>query len=131
MQRADGVRARELHPGLGVEHDHAVADARRALDLDLLHGEREGPLGDHLREAVEHPVVGALEFAAAAVNATGDFAVRIATSLGVQHRHALHVDAVLRADRGGVAFDDLARAPTRLSSGRSTSSTTLPTRSCG
>ena len=47
-------------------HDHAVADARRALDLDLVDVERERALGDHLGEPLEHLEVGALELAGAA-----------------------------------------------------------------
>ncbi len=53
VQRAHCVRARELHPRLGVDHDHAVADARGALHLDLVDVERERAVGDHAREAVE------------------------------------------------------------------------------
>ena len=66
MQRAHRVRARELHARLGVDDDHAVADARRALHLDLVDVERERAVGDHAREAVERLEVGALELARAA-----------------------------------------------------------------
>ena len=51
VQRADRVRAREPHAQVGVEEDHAVADARGVLELDLVLTEREAALGDHARRS--------------------------------------------------------------------------------
>ena len=47
MHRAHRVRAREAHAEVGVEDDHAVADARRVLELVVVLAEREAALGDH------------------------------------------------------------------------------------
>ena len=112
VQRAHRVRARELHARLGVDHDHAVTDARRALHLDLVDVEREGAVGDHAREAVEHVEVRALELTGPA----GERHRLLARDepdepVVAAHRDHLHPHALLRAERGGVAPDDVGRPP--------------------
>ena len=125
---AHRVRARELHARLGVDEDHAVADARRALVLDLVEIERERPVGDHAREPLERLEVRALELAGLAGERHRGFTGEQRDEpAGAAHRDALHAHAFLRADRVRVGLDQLAGAPaTRASSGRSTSSTTVP-----
>ena len=55
---------------LRVDDDHAVADAWRALHLDLVDVERERAVGDHAREPVEDVEVDALELARTAGRAS-------------------------------------------------------------
>ena len=117
---------------LGVDQDHAVADARRALDLDLVEIERERPVGDHLREPLERLEVGALELTGLA----GEGHRRLAReqrdqSPGPPHRMPLHADPFAAHDRVVSASTNSPARHARASNGRSTSSTTVPTRSCG
>ena len=133
VHRADRVGAGEADPQVGVEEDHAVADARRVLELVVVLAEREAALGDHRREALERRQVVLLELA----DAAAERGPRLAGDDGddrpaVTHRDALHVGPLGRAEQRRVALHDLAgaEAPARRS-GRATSSTTAPTRSIG
>ena len=95
-----------------VDQDHAVADARRALGLDLVEVERERAVGDHPREPLERLEVGALELA----GLPGEGHRRLAgeqrdQAAGAPHRDALHAHALLGADRVRVGLDELARPP--------------------
>ena len=112
VQRAHRVRARELHARLGVDDDHTVADARRALHLDLVDVERKRAVGDHAGEAVEHVEVRALELARAPREGHRLFTRHDPDeAVGTAHRDDLHPHPVLRSERGGVAADDVARSP--------------------
>ena len=63
VHRAHRVGAGEPDPQVGIEEDHAVADARGVLELVVVLAEREAALGDHRREALERRQVVLLELA--------------------------------------------------------------------
>ena len=63
VQRRHGVRRGVAHPGVLVEHHHAVADARRGAGVADRAAVGERALGDHRREPLEDADVGALQLA--------------------------------------------------------------------
>ena len=63
VQRRDRVRGRVLHASVGVHDHHAVTDPRGDRGGAAAGLEREGALGDHLREAIEDGQVGPLQLA--------------------------------------------------------------------
>ena len=133
VQQAHRVRARELHARLGVDEDHAVTDAGRALDLDLVEVERERPVGDHAGEPLERLEVGALELAGAGGRTSTDARGSAARSACPHRRTGMHCTRTrsLAPIACVSASTDSPARQQRASNGRSTSSTTVPTRSCG
>ena len=111
VHRADRVRAREPDPQVGIEDDHAVADARRVLELVVVLTEGEGALGDHVSEAVEERDVVVLELPDPPTEresrlAHDDRDDRLAGTNG----DVLHVGALGGPQQQRVTFEDLAVA---------------------
>ena len=112
MQRAHRIRTRELHTRLGIDHDDAVTDARRALHLDLVDVERKRAVGDHSSEPIEHVEVGALELARAPgerhrLLAGDDSDERV----GAPNGDHLYSHAILRPECRRITADDVSRPP--------------------
>ena len=62
MQSRDCIRRSKLHPLLGIENHHAIANARHHDTAFVFTGERESSRSDHFGEASEHIQIGALKY---------------------------------------------------------------------
>src|SRR5262249_54909025 len=112
VQRAHRVRAPVLDARVAVQEDHAVADARRPFQLDLLARERQRAFGDHAGEPGERAGVGVLRLAGATARGRGGLAgegrdLRAA----VADRDALQSPLLLAAQHVRLALDLLAPPP--------------------
>ena len=112
--RAHRVRAREPHPQVGVEEDHAVADAGRVLELVVVLAERELPSAIIAAKRSNVDEVELLELAEAAPEGRrrlpGDHRDhRPAWRTGMHCTWARSLDAEQRR----IALDDLAGARKR------------------
>ena len=82
MQRRHGVGRGVAHARLVVEHHHAVAHTGRGAGVADQAVERERALGDHRRESLEDPEVGALQLAGLAARC-GSTTPAYSTAIGL------------------------------------------------
>ena len=131
VEGVGGVRRGVADPALLVDEDHAVTDPGRLLGGHLLAREREGPLGQHDGEPVEHVPVGALEVARAGGRRPADIRVSTAT-VSPSWRTGMQCSRT-GSPPGSSSISPASDSPVSkvsTTSGQTSASTVWPTRSC-